>query len=110
MYVRPFLGGDGKWLISTDGGAESVWSRNGRELFYRSGRKLMVVDVTLQPTFAASKPRMLFEGPYIGALPANFDVSQDGQRFVMVMPSKQSPRLEMVLNWTEELKQRVPTK
>jgi hypothetical protein len=73
----------------------------------------MVVDVTLQPTFAASKPRMLFEGPYEVSAVAQYDVSADGQRFVMVMPSQtasQAPRIEMVLNWFEELKARVPTK
>ena len=63
-YVQPYPGPGGKRQISTDGGTEPVWNRNGRELFYRSGNKMMAVDITTQPGFAAGKPRMLFEGPY----------------------------------------------
>ena len=51
--------------ISTDGGTEPVWSHNGRELYYRSGNKMMAVGITTQPDFAAGNPRMLFEGPYL---------------------------------------------
>ena len=49
IYVQPFPGLGGKWQISTDGGGHAVWARNGRELFYRNGDKMMVVEVTTQP-------------------------------------------------------------
>ena len=65
IYVQPYPGPGGKWQISTEGGTEPVWNRNGRELFYRSGDKMMAVDIATQPSFAAGKPRMLFEGPYV---------------------------------------------
>ena len=64
IYVQPYPGPGGKWQISTEGGTEPVWNPNGRELFYRSGDKMMAVDIATQPGFAAGKPRMLFEGPY----------------------------------------------
>ena len=67
VYVQPYPGPGGKWQISTDGGTEPAWNRNGRELFYRSGDKMMAVDIATQPSFAAGKPRMLFEGPYLPA-------------------------------------------
>jgi hypothetical protein len=112
VYVRPFPGPGAKFQISTDGGAEPVWASDGREMFYRSGNRLMVVDVKLQPSFSAGTPRMLFQGPYETLLPANFAVSLDGQRFLMiksVAASREAPRLIVVQNWLEELKRLVPT-
>jgi hypothetical protein len=92
-----------------------VWNPNGRELFYRNGDKMMAVDVTTQPSFSAGKPRMLFEGRYVptpGTIP-NYDVSFDGQRFLMVKTTEQAQaaptQINVVLNWFEELKQKVPT-
>jgi Tol biopolymer transport system component len=114
IYVQPYPGPGGKRQISTDGGTEPVWNRNGRELFYRSGDKMMAVDIATQPGFAVGKPRMLFEGPYVltfGTFP-NYDVSPDGQRFLMLKPSETAgaapTQINVVLNWFEELKQKVP--
>jgi eukaryotic-like serine/threonine-protein kinase len=115
IYVQPYPGPGGKWQVSTEGGTEPVWNRNGRELFYRSGDKMMAVDIATQPGFAAGKPRMLFEGRYeLAPIPiANYDVSLDGQRFLMLKPSEQEQaaptQINVVLNWFEELKQKVPT-
>ncbi|HEY4579631.1 MAG TPA: protein kinase [Candidatus Acidoferrales bacterium] len=115
IYVQPYPGPGGKWQISTDGGTEPMWNRNGRELFYRSGNKMMSVEVTTQPAFSAGRPRMLFERPYVSIpLPQTYqyyDVSPDGQRFLMVKESEQATyatQINVVLNWSEELKQRVP--
>jgi serine/threonine-protein kinase len=114
VYVQPYPGPGGKWQISTEGGTEPVWNPNGRELFYRSGDKMMAVDIATQPSFAAGKPRMLFEGPYqpTEATAPNYDVSRDGQRFLMLKPVEQAQaaptQIDVVLNWFEELKQKVP--
>ncbi len=64
IYVQPYPGPGGKWQISTEAGREVLWNRNGRELFYRSGNKMMAVDITTQPGFSAGTPKMLFEGQY----------------------------------------------
>jgi Tol biopolymer transport system component len=115
VYVQPYPGPGGKWQISTEGGREPVWNHNGRELFYRSGDKMMAVDIVTQPGFTAGKPRTLFEGQYqpTAATFPNYDVSLDGQRFLMLKPVDQaqaSPtQINVVLNWFEELKQKVPT-
>jgi eukaryotic-like serine/threonine-protein kinase len=115
IYVQPYPGPGGKWQISTEGGTEPVWNPNGRELFYRSGDRMMAVDIATQPGFAAGKPRMLFEGRYEPppVLIANYDVSPDGQRFLMLKPNEQAQaaptQINVVLNWFEELKQKVPT-
>ena len=116
VYVQPYRGPGGKYQISTEGGTEPVWNPKGKELFYRSGDKMMAVDVTTHPSFSVSKPRMLFRGPYLPT-PTTvpyYDVSPDGQRFLMVKPAEQtasSPLTQIVVvqNWFEELKRLVPT-
>ncbi len=115
VYVQPYPGPGGKYQISAEGGTEPAWNPNGRELFYRSGDKMMAVDITTQLGFAAGNPRMLFEGQYVltpGTYP-NYDVSPDGQRFLMLKPSDSAEaaptQINVVLNWFEELKQKVPT-
>jgi Tol biopolymer transport system component len=114
IYVRPYPGPGGKWQISTEGGTEPVWNPKGRELFYRIGNKMMAVEVTTQGAFSAGKPRVLFEGAYVPtprSLP-NYDVSPDGQRFLMLKATEQAQaptRINVVLNWFEELKRRVPS-
>lgn len=115
IYVQPYPGPGGKWQISTEGGSEPVWNRNGGELFYRCGDKLMAVDISTQHGFAAGTPRMLFEGRYQTApFPiANYDVSPDGERFLMLKPTEQAQsaptQIVVVQNWFQELKQKVPT-
>ena len=115
IYVQPYPGPGGKWQISTDGGTEPQWNRNGRELFYRSGDKMMAVDISTQSGFVAGKPKQLFEGHYAMNLlaRADYDVSPDGQRFLMLKPTEQEQaapaQINVVLNWTEELKRLVPT-
>jgi eukaryotic-like serine/threonine-protein kinase len=114
IYVQPYPGPGGRWQISTEGGTEPVWNPNGRELFYRNGPKMMAVDIATQPNFAAGKPRVLFQGeqymPPTGPYPypfPNYDVSPDGQRFLMIT-KESKPQLNVVLNWFEDLKRRVP--
>jgi serine/threonine-protein kinase len=114
IYVQPYPGPGGKWPISAEGGREPVWSRDGRELFYRSGDKVMAVAITTAPGFVAGKPRVLFAGPYEPTVftVANYDVSPDGQRFLMLRRSEQAAaaptQINVVLNWFEELRRRVP--
>jgi len=115
--VQPFPDPGGKWQISTDGGTEPLWSRNGRELFYRSGNRMMTVEVTTQTSFSVGKPRRLFEGQYLAMpfpqLGVAYDVSSDGQRFLMVEEGEQfsaATQINVVQNWTEELKRLVPTR
>jgi hypothetical protein len=71
----------------------------------------MVADVQLLPAFSATAPRLLFEGTYKTSFPANFDVSPDGRRFIMIKPAATAATSSLVVvqNWTEELKRRVPT-
>jgi eukaryotic-like serine/threonine-protein kinase len=113
IYVQPYPGPGGRWQISTDGGGEPVWNPNGRELFYRTRDKMMAVDVATQPSFLAGKPRMLFSSGLYQSSPNGFhfyDVSPDGQRFLMIKQSEEAAALTQIVvvqNWSEELKQKV---
>jgi Tol biopolymer transport system component/predicted Ser/Thr protein kinase len=109
VYVQPYPGPGRKWRISSGGGAGPRWNPNGRELFYQNGDKMMAVDVTTSPSFSVGTPKMLFvvEAEDI----ADWDVSPDGQRFLMIKPVEQqqaATQINVVLNWFEELKQKVP--
>ena len=77
---------------------------------------MMAVEVTTQPTFSAGKPRLLFEGQYLsvqtGLTNTAYDVSPDGQRFLMVKEigrTVSTTQINVVQNWFEELKQKAPT-
>lgn len=117
VFVQPWPGPGPRIQVSSKGGSDPIWSRNGRELFYRHGDQMMVVAVTTQPTFQASKPQLLWEGHYThgmssscgpaGTTESNYDVTSDGQRFLMVKDVAQdsaSTRIVVVLNFAEELK------
>jgi len=119
VYVRPFPGPGGKWLISQEGGHEPLWGRNGKQLFYRStdGGQVLVwaVDVRTDGGFSARKPRLLFKGPgFTGGIPIrSWDLSLDGQRFLMVKTEDTQPtpvtEMVLVMNWFEDLKRLSPT-
>jgi Tol biopolymer transport system component len=116
IFVRAFPGPGGPWRVSTDGGNEPQWNPNGKEIFYRSGRKMMAVDLDTQTGFTPGKPHVLFEGDFeathFGYVRANYDVAPDGQRFLMAQPAApaEAPpsQISVVLNWSEELKRLVP--
>jgi Tol biopolymer transport system component len=111
VYVTPYPGPGGRFPISTDGGDFPRWSSNGRELFYRQSDKVMAVDVETNPQFRAGTPRLLFGGIQYSN---SYDLDPEGKRFLMIkLPTAQpsaTDRVEIVLNWFEELKARVPTK
>ena len=118
IFVRPFPRVDtGRWQISTRGGENPVWSPDGREIFYETPLQLMRVPVQPGPPFLAGAPEPLFSlNPYMGAgtLGVPYDVSKDGQRFLMIKgaatESSPSSSLVLVTHWFDELRARVPIK
>ena len=116
VYVRPFPpdAGSGLVQVSTDGGTGPVFAHSGRELFYRNGaNELVAVQFTEDPTFAAGQQEVLF--PMDGYLTATghamYDVSPDDRRFVMLRTGGNegaaSAEVYLVVNWFEELRQRM---
>lgn len=97
--------------ISTNGGHSPVWSADGSELFYVEGDRLMAVAVEAAPDLRVETPRDLFRGSFVPFPDTNYDVSPDGQRFVMVQgknTGSQQSVLHFVLHFDEELRQRLP--
>ena len=120
IYVRPYPGPGRENTVSTTGGQEPVWSADGRELFYRNQDQMFAVTVDITgENFEAESPEQLFAGPYdldiagaSGGVP-NYAVSPDGLRFLMIKQSGvfaegRRPEINVVLDWFEELKERVP--
>jgi serine/threonine-protein kinase len=122
VYVRPFPNvNDAEHPISTAGGRTPLFGPNGRELFFVSGPALMAAAVELAPTFRAENPMVMFNAPSLildgrlfGSTGRTYDVSSDGQRFLMLGDDAAAaaqgarPGIIVVQNWTEELKARVP--
>jgi len=120
VYVQSYPEPGTKKQVSVDGGGAPAWSRDGRELFFgvKNGQtgilRMMVVGVATEPALRFGKPTMLFEGRYGGVTGcASYDVTPDGRRFLMVGEGELPPHdpvthINVVLNWFEELKRRVP--
>ena len=116
VYVRPFPNvNDGKWIVSTSGGMNPLWSREGKELFYRNGEgDLVAVEVVTNGTSPIGRQRSLFATqPYVfESTHRSYDVNPDGRRFVMIrrassIESMTAP-LVVVENFFEELRRKVP--
>ncbi len=119
---------EGKWQVSNGGGGSPLWSPDGRELFYRSGDATMAAKVETEPTFKRKNPKILFQGTYLSTgnerLSATpWDIHPNGKKFLMIKPpavsasestaekaAASAPQLKIifVMNWFEELKERVP--
>jgi len=106
VLAFPPAAGDAPVPVSTSGGKEPVWSRDGRELFYRNGDQMMSVPIETAPTFRPGRAEVLFEGDFsYGYLDwsSNYDVAPDGSRFVMIEDGPVS-KLQVVVGWFEELR------
>ena len=109
VWVKPYPGDHPPVPISIGGGNEPVWSRDGRELFYRNGDRLMAVPIETTPVFRAGQPMLLFRGDYTYGYQDwthNYDVAADG-RFLMVKEGP-VPKLQVIMNWFSELERLVP--
>ena len=108
IYVRRYPGLDRQWQVSDGGGMQARWSRNSREIYYRSGRRIVAAALDAsgaEPVFG--KPVALFADDYdfgAGTSIANYDVTADG-RFIMIRRGVNGGKLRVVINWTDELKQ-----
>jgi Tol biopolymer transport system component len=121
IYVEPFPPTGSRRRISQNGGHRPLWSPDGSELFYRPGsdtgeRSLKSVDIVSEPAFAFSNEQTLpIEGFNVVTNHRDYDISPDGERLLMVFPADRPDsgeparsQINIVLNWFEELKERVP--
>jgi Tol biopolymer transport system component len=106
VYVQPFPGRGGKWQISTAGGVQPRWRRNGKEIFYIApDNKLMAVEISAGATFETAASKALFQTVPSRITGSYYDVSPDGQRFLVntVTTAQTSAPITLVLNWTAGL-------
>jgi Tol biopolymer transport system component len=120
IYIRPFPDVDeGKWQVSTAVGNSPLWSPDGKELFYLTDENaVMAVGVETKPGLILGTPEELFRGNFISGVGEGhpWDIHPDGDRFLMLKRAGASlsteaaprPKIIIVQNWFEELKERVP--
>ena len=119
IYVRPFPDvSASREQVSTDGGTRPLWSGDGRELFYWvEPSTIMAVSVDAGTDFTAGRPDVAVQGSFPTAVfvGRHYDVSRDGDRFLLITeasdPEAEEPapaQITVVLNWTQELLERVP--
>ena len=89
-----------------------MWAPNGREIFFRNGNAVLSADISLTPQIKVGRSRVLFTGNYAPAFSDSpmYDVTPDGNAFVMVQPYEESvvSRMIVIVNWFEELRRLVP--
>ena len=113
IYVRRFSGGGQRWQISPDGGTHAVWSKDGRELYFRStggdsGGNLMSAMIAKNDEFTFSAARSLFRFSYAQA-GHDYEVVGNGQKFIVIkVPENETKatQVNVVLNWASELKRK----
>jgi hypothetical protein len=112
IYVAPFPAGGPETRVSREGGTQPRWSPAGGELYFVHGDRLMAVTVTTSPSLAVSKPQPLFADPGLAMAgepgERRYDVSPDGERFVVVTPSLEPggtpAAIRVAENWIEEFR------
>jgi len=108
VYVRPYSASDksgGQWMIWNGGGSEPRWRRDGKELLYLAGQKLMSADVFARGSqFRASRPKPLFDVAFVPGTfgpPRNWDISPDGNKFLVKTATRSvALPIHVLLNWT----------
>jgi serine/threonine-protein kinase len=120
VYVRPFPGPGGRWQVSTGGGFFPLWSRDGRELLFETGDRVMAVSYTVTHTvggdsFTALKPRVWMEALLRDlGITSNYDLAPDGKRLAAMLADdangdKPPTHLTFLLNFFDELRRRAPS-
>ncbi len=116
VYATSYPDGSDEKQISLDGGTAPCWRPSGKELFYLNNNRFMAVEISLKPTFHATKPMVLFTTDQTiyraeGVPNTSYAIMPDGQRFLFIKQSQMNPANQCILiqNWFEELKRLVPT-
>lgn len=114
VFVQSYPDLASKWQVSNQGGHSPKWSPKGDQLFYRNGAAMFAVAIETEPDFKPGRPQLLFENPVLeSSSTASYDVSRDGQRFIMPgLPEADRTevrQLIVVQNWFEELKRLAPS-
>ena len=105
------LNGDTRRQVSTNGGLEPVWCRNGDELFYKQDDRILASHTTFEPTLKIGPPKVAFEvSDSVETKGISYRVSSDGERLFFIRRSKRptTDRINIVHNWFSELARSAP--
>jgi len=109
VFVRPFPGPGGRTQVSSGGGTEPVWGRDGRHLYYMSGNDLTVTTLATDGGLRVTARQRLFAADIApGAIHANYDVAPDGRRFLMARSAGGTADLTVTLDWLADVQRRLP--
>lgn len=108
VYVRPFPSAERATRVSRDGGRSPVWSRDGRELFFRRGYQMLAVKITTEPRLEVGRPVTLWEAPYYfqEGLWSNYDVAADGRFLMLTLPDASGAGPDLIhvhLDWLAQV-------
>ncbi len=109
VLVTPFPGGGMRWLIAA--GTDPAWAPDGREMYYRSGPRLMAARIDMTSGVRVLSHRVVIE-PFLPPLYDDYDIHPDGRTLVMVKPAgnTQGREVAMVVNWFDELRRLVESR
>ncbi len=112
IYVSTFPEIKFKQLISIAGGTEPVWSKDGKALYYRNNNKMMKVAIEIKPNFNPGKPILLFDEKFdMGGYGINYDISPDGNHFLMIKSELPNPEalndINIIQNFFEEVERKM---
>ena len=117
VYLQRFPELGDKRSVSTEGGVQPVWSRDGRTLYYRGPRSIMSVAISHREPYRVGAPEALFPDDFVrgqGVGHTSYDVAPDGRLFLLQAlsasgdASVDSIQFQVALDWFEELEERVP--
>ncbi len=113
VWIASFPDASRPLQVSNEGGHSALWSPDDETLYYRNGDLVMAVSVTTEPELELGIPEVLFEGSYVNLRGMSWDISPDGEQFLMLRNDADyepppNNRLNLILNWFEELNEKVP--
>jgi len=108
IFVEPFPPTGLRRQVSREGGSEEpIWSRDGTRLYFRSGQRIMAATVANGDDLAVGVPSVAYRGDFVNVAGRSYDVGPDGRFLVIEGPPGTTTRLNVVLNWSEELRSRL---
>jgi Tol biopolymer transport system component len=113
VYVQPSPADGKRWVISSDGGEEPKWSPNDRILYYRNNQDWFQITFSTENEFSVIDRKKLFTGPYLNVPGYSYDITPDGEYFVLLKPvssAQTSTKLKIIKNWLEVIKVLAPPK
>jgi serine/threonine-protein kinase len=106
-YLQPVPPTGERYQVSRVGGAEEPrWSKDGSKIYYRSGLRIMVVDVQTSPDIVLGEPRVFYEGSFVNVGGRSYDISPDGTRALVIEGPEDTARsVRLITNWLDQVEQ-----